>query len=65
MIGGLGAVAYIWSISIVYNFLFLGHLGFAYHESIYSPPSRWGIGIILIPIIGGLIVAWLLQKFRR
>jgi CIC family chloride channel protein len=63
VIGGLGAVGYVALIGIVYNFLFLGRCSFKYYESIYSPPSSWGMGIILIPIIGGLVVVWLIKNY--
>lgn len=63
VIGGLGAVAYITLFNIIYNIVFLGRLKFTYNESLYSPVSRWGMGVILIPIIGGLIVVWLLKNF--
>lgn len=63
VVGGLGAVVYISILGFIYNFIFLGQLNFIYLESIYSPPSRWGIGIILIPILGSIPVVWLLKNY--
>ncbi len=63
ILGGLGAVLYVLMVGIVYNMVFLGRFAFIYHESLYSPASRWGIGIILVPILGGLIVVWLLKNY--
>ncbi len=63
VVGGLGAVVYISLLGLIYNFIFLGQLNLIYLESIYSPPSRWGIGIILIPILGSIPVVWLLKNY--
>lgn len=45
------------------NLFFLGHLGIKYYEVVHIPSSVWGIGIILVPVIGGLFVIWLIEKF--
>lgn len=31
----------------------------------FTLPSIWGIGIILVPSVGGIIVIWLIEKFAR
>ncbi|MCS5711292.1 chloride channel protein [Candidatus Berkiella aquae] len=63
IIGGLGAVVYVALIGIIYNFIFLGRAGLVLQEFAYSPASRWGIGIILVPILGGLAVVWLIKHY--
>jgi CIC family chloride channel protein len=63
VIGGLGGVVYILLIGIVFNFVFLGHFGYIYHWSGHPPMSRWGFGVILVPLLGGLPVVWLIKHF--
>jgi CIC family chloride channel protein len=63
VIGGLGGVAYIMLIGIIFNYVFLGHVGYIFHWSNHTTISQWGLGIILVPILGGLPVVWLIKHF--
>lgn len=63
IIGGFGAVIFRKMISFFHNLLFYGTLNLHYDANIHSLPSVWGIGIILVPVVGAFGVAWLVQTF--
>ncbi len=60
---GFGAVAFRALIGFIHNLFFLGHISFFYDASAYTPPSPWGVGVILVPILGGLAVTFLVNTF--
>lgn len=60
---GCGAAVFRWLIGFVHNLAFLGHFSFHYDTSRFTDPSPWGAGIILVPIIGGLIVTFLIVNY--
>jgi chloride channel protein, CIC family len=60
---GLGAVLFRDLIGVIHNLLYYGHLSASYDANVYNPPSPWGAGIILVPVIGGLGVVLLVSKF--
>lgn len=63
IITGLGAVGFRALIGLVHNILFFGHFSFAYDANIHTPTSPWGIWIIFVPVVGAIIVAWLVKTF--
>ncbi len=63
IVAALGAVFFRYMIAIVHNLFFLGKLGLFYDANQFDPVSPWGPFIILAPVIGGLIVVWLVQTF--
>jgi CIC family chloride channel protein len=63
VITGFGAVLFRALIGLVHNVAFLGLLSFDYDASVFTPPSPWGAFIILVPVIGGLIVTFLITNF--
>lgn len=60
---GCGAAVFRWLIAFVHNLAFLGHWSFHYDTSRFTDPSPWGAGIILVPILGGLIVTFLIVNY--
>ena len=60
---GCGAAIFRWLIGFVHNLAFLGRFSFHYDTSLFTAPSPWGVGIILVPIIGGLIVTFLIVNY--
>ena len=58
-----GAVIFRALISIVHNAFFLGTFGLSYNANVYDPPSPMGPFIILAPVIGGLVVVWLVKTW--
>ncbi|MBN2689325.1 MAG: chloride channel protein [Gammaproteobacteria bacterium] len=63
IITGLGAVGFRAMIGFVHNLLFFGKLSFAYDANLHTAMSPWGVLIIFIPVIGAIVVAWLVQTF--
>ncbi len=62
-IGGLGAWGFRMLIGFFHNLFFLGKLQFAYDANLHTIPSPWGVGVIIVPVIGALIVTWLVKSF--
>lgn len=60
---GLGAVLFRALIGLIHNLTFLGRISAYYDANHFTPPSPWGAGIILVPIIGGLLVTFLVVNF--
>lgn len=62
-VAGVGAWGFRMLIGLVHNVLFLGQLSFHYDANVFTPASPWGIGVILVPVVGALVVAWLVGNF--
>ncbi len=63
IVTGLGAIALRYLIALIHNLFFLGELSFHYDANVATPPSPFGAGIILAPVIGGLIVLFLVRRY--
>ena len=63
IVAALGAVVFRAMIAVVHNLFFLGKFGLVYDANQFDPASPWGPFIILAPVVGGLIVVWLVQTF--
>ena len=62
-ITGLGAVLFRALIGFIHNVSFLGMFSADYDANQFTPESPWGIWVILVPVIGGLIVVFLVKNF--
>ncbi|MGG1947333.1 chloride channel protein [Trinickia sp. NRRL B-1857] len=62
-ITGLGAVAFRDLIGFVHNLLFLRQVSFSYDASQFTPASPWGVLVIFVPVVGGLLVTWIVDSF--
>jgi CIC family chloride channel protein len=60
---GIGAVVFRALIALVHNASYNGRLSFVYDANIMEGPSRFGDFVLLSPVIGGLIVVFLVQRF--
>ena len=60
---GFGAVVFRALIGLFHNVAFHRLFSFAYDASVFTPPSPWGPFVILVPVIGGLIVTFLIVNF--
>ncbi|MGY4325672.1 H+/Cl- antiporter ClcA [Bradyrhizobium sp. LB7.2] len=60
---GSGAVAFRVLIALVHNLFFRGTLSVAYDANISEGPSPLGDFILLAPVIGGLVVVFLVRRF--
>jgi len=63
IVTGLGAVLFRDLIGFVHNLLFLGQFAFRYDANVFTPPSPWGIFVILVPVVGAVAVTFLVTKF--
>ena len=63
LITGVGAVFFRGLIALIHNAFFLGKLSLAFDANQFTPPAPWGAFVILVPVIGGLIVTFLVTNF--
>jgi len=63
LIAGIGAVVFRALIGLIHNVAFLGKFAIDYDASLFTPAGPWGPFIILVPVIGGLIVTFLISNF--
>lgn len=60
---GLGAVAFRALIAVVHNLAYNGTFSFVYDANLIEDPSPFGVFLFFSPVIGGLIVVFLVEKF--
>jgi chloride channel protein, CIC family len=60
---GFGALGFRGLIGFIHNLFFLGHISFLYDANTHTPASPWGIFVICVPVVGALIVTFLVTKF--
>src|SRR6516164_7142060 len=63
IVTGLGAVLFRDLIGFVHNLVFLGQFAFRYDANVFTPPSPWGVFVILVPVVGAVAVTFLVTKF--
>ncbi len=63
VIAGFGAVAFRKLIALFHNLFFFGRASFIYDTLKHSDASVWGIGVIAVPVVGALVVAFLVKTF--
>jgi CIC family chloride channel protein len=63
VIGGVGAVFFRALIALIHNVAFLGQFSVTFDANQFTPPSPWGVLVILVPAIGGLFVVFLVDNF--
>lgn len=62
-VGGLGAVGFRLLIGVFHNLSFFGSFSPHYDANIHTLASSWGAWVILAPIVGAVIVTWLVRTF--
>ncbi len=62
VVTGLGAIALRYLISIVHNPLSLAR-SLDYDANLPTPPAPYGPLVIFAPVVGGLVVVWLVRSF--
>jgi chloride channel protein, CIC family len=63
LVAGLGAFVFRSLIAMVHNLLFLGRWSWHYDSLRHTPPSPWGLGVILVPVVGSVAVVFLVKNF--
>lgn len=63
LVTGVGAVLFHALIALVHNLFYSGTISASYDANLLEPPSPWGWLVLFSPVVGGLIVVWLVQTF--
>ncbi len=63
IVTGFGAVVFRDLIGFIHNVLFLGKASLAYDANVFTQASPWGPLVILVPVVGAVIVTFLVEKF--
>lgn len=63
VVAGFGAVIFRAMIGGFHNLLFHGQWSFAYDANIHTAPSPWGAWVIAVPVVGAVIVSFLVKTF--
>ncbi len=60
---GVVAALFRWLIAFFHNLFFFGTFSISYDANLHTPESPWGAWVILAPVVGGMIVVFLVQRF--
>jgi len=60
---GVAAWAFRVLIGLIHNLAFSGQLSYVYDANLHTPPSSWGFLVIFVPVVGGMVVIWLIRNF--
>ncbi len=63
IVTGFGAVLFRDLIGFIHNALFLGKFAVQYDANQFTPASPWGALVILVPVVGAVIVTFLVSNF--
>ena len=63
IVAGFGAVFFRGMIAVFHNLLFLGKFSISYNATVHTPASPLGPLVILVPVVGALVVAYLVKNF--
>ena len=63
VVTGFGAVLFRDLIGLIHNVLFLGQFAVHYDANMFTPPSPWGVLVILVPVVGAVVVTFLVSTF--
>lgn len=63
VVAGLGAGVFRAMIGFIHNLFFLGAISSDYDANVHTPHSPWGHLVILVPVVGALLVTFLVKHF--
>ena len=63
VVTGMGAVIFRDLIGLIHNLLFSGHAVVRYDANVFTAPSPWGALVILVPVLGAIVVTFLVNNF--
>jgi CIC family chloride channel protein len=63
LVTGLGAFLFRDLIGLLHNLFFTGHFTLPYDANEFTASNRWGALVILVPVIGAVIVTFLVSNF--
>ncbi len=61
--GGFSSIVFKAIIAFFRNLFFYADFSLVFNPDIHIAPSTWGIGVILVPVVGALLVNWITEKF--
>ena len=59
--GGIGSVLFRSIIAFCHNLFFFGRFSLDFEPLVHTAPSPWGALIILVPVVGAVIVTWIIK----
>ena len=62
VVAGFGAFFFRALIALVHNLAFFGRFSIEYDTLQHTPASPWGIAVVLIPVVGALVVVFLVRN---
>jgi len=63
IVTGFGAVFFRDLIAFIHNLFFAGQASIIYDANVFTSPAPWGALVILVPVIGGVLVTFLVSNF--
>jgi len=63
IVTGFGAVGFRALIGLIHNVMFLGQAAVNYDANLFTPTSPWGAFIILVPVVGAVVVTFIITTF--
>lgn len=63
LLAGVAAWAFRLLIGLIHNFAFFGQFSLIYDANVHTGPSNWGWLVIFVPVLGGIVVIWLIENF--
>ena len=63
IVTGYGAILFRGLINLLHNLFFAGQWSWQYDANVFTPLSHWGAWVILAPVLGGVIVTFLVTRF--
>ncbi|MEO6952807.1 MAG: chloride channel protein [Polyangia bacterium] len=63
VVAGVGAFLFRMLIAACHDLLFLGRLSVDYDATAHTPPSPWGLAVVLVPVLGAVVVVFLVKNF--
>ena len=63
VVTGFGAVVFRDLIGLIHNLMFTGRFTWRYDANLFTAPAPWGAWVILVPVIGGVIVTFVVSTF--
>jgi chloride channel protein, CIC family len=63
LVSGFGAFVFRELIGLVHNLFFLRTMASSYDANLFTPASPWGPLVILVPVVGAIIVTFLVVNF--
>lgn len=60
--GGFGSILFRNIIAFIHNLFFLGRFSLEFDPDAHMAHSPWGIGVIMVPVAGAVLVTWLTKR---